>query len=60
VRRLHTPMPDPQEDEEEPDVKRPPVPPDQESDVVPQREPPKPGEHEPMIAVGGARSRGHS
>jgi hypothetical protein len=48
--RLHTPVPDPQEDEEEPDVKQPPVPPDQEPEVIPQREPPKPGEHSPMIA----------
>ena len=47
---MHTPTPDPREDEEEkPDVKEPPVPPDQEPDVVPRREPPDPGEH-PMIA----------
>ena len=29
----------------------PPVPPDQEPDVVPQGDPPKPGEHTPMIAA---------
>ena len=47
--RLHTPIPDPLEDEEEPEVKRPPVPPDQEPDVIPQRDPPSPGEPAPMI-----------
>jgi len=46
---MHTPTPDPREDDEEPEVKEPPVPPDQEPDVVPQREPPDPGER-PMIA----------
>jgi hypothetical protein len=47
---MHTPVPDPREDDdEEPAVKEPPVPPDQEPDVVPQREPPDPGER-PMIA----------
>lgn len=45
---MHTPIPDPLEDEEEPDVKQPPVPPDQEDEIVPQRDPPKPGENEPM------------
>ena len=48
--KLHTPVPDPEEDEEQPDVKHPPVPPDQEPDVIPQRDPPKPGEGTPMIA----------
>ena len=49
-RFMHTPVPDPREDDdEEPAVKEPPVPPDQEPDVVPQREPPDPGER-PMIA----------
>lgn len=48
--RLHTPVPDPLEDEEEPDVRRPPVPPDQDPEVIPQREPPNPGESAPMIA----------
>ena len=48
---MHTPTPDPREDEEEPDVEQPPVPPDQEPDVVPQREPPKPGENSPLIAA---------
>ena len=47
---MHTPVPDPHEDEEEPDEKQPPVPPDQEPDVVPQREPPDPGESHPLIA----------
>lgn len=47
--RMHTPTPDPQEDEE-PDVKQPPVPPDQEPEVVPVEDPPKPGrEPAPMI-----------
>src|SRR5262249_32095327 len=46
---MHTPTPDPSEDEDEPDVKDPPVPPDQDDDVVPQKEPPDPGSH-PMIA----------
>ena len=52
-RSLHTPTPDPLEDDEEYplNVKDPPVPPDQEDDVVPQRDPPDPGER-PMIAAG--------
>jgi hypothetical protein len=45
----HTPTPDPLEDEEDPEKKHPPVPPDEEDDVVPQRDPPDPGER-PMIA----------
>ncbi len=49
---MHTPTPDPREDEEEPDVKTPPVPPDQEPEVVPQREPPNPAQH-PLIAYFG-------
>ena len=48
---MHTPTPDPREDEEQPDVRNPPVPPDQEPEVVPQGDPPKPGEHTPMIAA---------
>jgi hypothetical protein len=55
-RSMHTPTPDPREDDEEPAVKDPPVPPDQEDDVVPQRDPPDPGER-PMIAS-RARSYG--
>lgn len=47
---MHPPTPDPREDEEEPDVKQPPVPPDQAPDIVPQREPPNPGESHPLIA----------
>ena len=47
---MHTPTPDPREDEEEPDVKQPPVPPDQEPDIVPQRDPPDPDESRPLIA----------
>ena len=52
-RSMHTPTPDPLEDEDDdqPDVKDPPVPPDQEDDVVPQRDPPDPGER-PMIVSG--------
>jgi hypothetical protein len=41
--RMHTPIPDPMDDEEEPEIKRPPVPPDQEDEIVPQRDPPVPG-----------------
>jgi hypothetical protein len=48
---MHTPTPDPREDEEEPDVKQPPVPPDAEPEVVPQREPPNPDESRPLIAL---------
>jgi hypothetical protein len=49
--RLHTPTPDPREDEKEPDVKEPPVPPDQEPEVVPVEDPPKPGgDPPPLIA----------
>lgn len=49
---MHTPIPEPHEDEEQPDVKQPPVPPDQEPDVVPVQDPPKPGrEPAPMIAL---------
>ena len=48
---MHTQMPSPREDEDDPDVKQPPVPPDQAPDVVPQGDPPKPGEHAPMIAA---------
>lgn len=53
---MHTPNPgsDPQpdRDDEEPDVRQPPVvPPDQAPDVVPQRDPPRPGrpEEPPMV-----------
>jgi hypothetical protein len=46
---MHTPTPDPREDEEEPDEKHPPVPPDQEPYVIPQREPPNPDESHPLI-----------
>lgn len=50
-RIMHTPTREPQEDEDQPDVKQPPVPPDQEPDVVPIEDPPKPGrERAPMIA----------
>ena len=48
--KLHTPVPDPEDDEEESDVKQPPVPPDQESEIIPQRDPPRPGEPRPLIA----------
>lgn len=40
---MHTPTPDPMEDEEEP-----PVPPDEETEVIPQREPPSPDESRPL------------
>ena len=39
--------------DDEPDVRKPPVPPDQAPDVIPQTDPPKPGRREkdpPMIA----------
>jgi hypothetical protein len=49
-RYAHTPTPDPREDEEEPHIKDPPVTPDEEDDVVPQRDPPDPGER-PLIAA---------
>jgi len=48
---MHTPTPDPMEDEEEPDVKQPPVPPDDEPEVIPQRDPPNPDEPRPLIAL---------
>ena len=41
------------ENDDRPDVRKPPVPPDQAPDVIPQRDPPKPGrrkEEPPMIA----------
>lgn len=41
------------DDDEQPDVRKPPVPPDQAPDVIPQRDPPKPGRPKPeppMIA----------
>jgi hypothetical protein len=50
VHRLHTPVPDPLEDDEEPGVRQPPALPDEDSDVIPQRDPPNPGES-PMIAA---------
>jgi len=49
-RSLHTPTPHPMEDEEDPDVKHPQVPPDQEEEIVPQKEPPSPDESHPLIA----------
>ncbi|MBI3915532.1 MAG: hypothetical protein HY322_00800 [Betaproteobacteria bacterium] len=49
-RSMHTPTPDPMEDDEEPDVKQPPVPPDEEPEVVPQREPPQPDGPRPLRA----------
>jgi hypothetical protein len=52
---MHTPNPgsDPRPDDSEPDVRKPPVPPDQEGEVIPQRDPPAPGRGEdrpPLIA----------
>ena len=52
---MHTPTPDPMEDEEEPDVKQPPVPPDEEPEVVPQRDPPDPDESRPLIVLRAKR-----
>ena len=55
---MHTPNPgsDPhpeKRDDDAPDVPQPPVPPDQAPDVVPQRDPPKPGQpaKEPPMVV---------
>jgi len=51
--RMHTPNPgsNPRPDEKDDPVCQPPVPPDQQDDVVPVQEPPKPGGREtPMIA----------
>ena len=51
---MHTPTRDPNQDEEEPDVKQPPVPPDQEPEVTPIEEPPPPDrERAPMIVGPG-------
>lgn len=55
---MHTPTPDPREDEDEPDVKTPPVPPDQEPEVVPRREPPNPAQSPPLIATSVACAHG--
>ena len=61
---MHTPTPDNDRSEEQPEVDQPPVPPDQEPDVVPVQEPPKPGgEPAPMIAAmlpGPSRAGGGS
>ena len=52
---MHTPNPgsDPRRDEQENDVRQPPVPPDKQDEVVPIEEPPKPGRRDPppMIAA---------
>lgn len=49
---MHTPTPVPNENDEQPDVKQPPVPPDRAPDVVPVEDPPRPGgEPPPMIAM---------
>ena len=48
---MHTPDPQPPGHEEEPDVKQPPVPPDQVPDIVPQGDPPKPGQNVPLVAA---------
>jgi len=48
---FHTPTPDPAVEEEDPDVKHPPVPPDQEDEIVPVQEPPQPGGPAPMIGL---------
>jgi hypothetical protein len=44
----------PDRDDEDSDIRTPPVPPDKQPDVVPQRDPPKPGrrnDEPPMIAL---------
>ena len=40
----------PSSDEQQEDVRQPPVPPDRQPDIVPQGDPPKPGDEPPMIA----------
>jgi len=58
---MHTPnpdepRPDPQHDED--DDRQPPVPPDQEDDVIPIQEPPRPGKDgPPLIAIQRRGSR---
>ena len=51
---MHTPTPDnPDSEDQDGDVRQPPVPPDREDEIVPIQEPPKPGrgsEPPPMIA----------
>lgn len=46
------------DDSDRPDVRTPPVPPDQEDDVIPQRDPPKPGQGKepPLIARPSTKS----
>lgn len=54
------PSPANDDDDERPDVRQPPVPPDQAPDVIPQRDPPKPGrqrEDPPLIARRGTAAR---
>lgn len=51
--RMHAPTPDPERDDEDGDVRQPPVPPDQAPDVIPQGDPPRPRENTPLIARGG-------
>jgi hypothetical protein len=54
---VHLPPDDPHfpsdDDDRDPDVRQPPVPPDQAPDVVPQQDPPRPGtdrQPPPMVA----------
>jgi hypothetical protein len=52
---MHTPTPDsnPDSEDDDGDIRRPPVPPDREDEIVPIEEPPKPGRRPdgpPMIA----------
>jgi hypothetical protein len=42
-----SPAPGNGNDDDRPDVRNPPVPPDQAPDVIPQRDPPKPGRRKP-------------
>ena len=54
--QLHTPVDPIGDDEEDADVEQPVVPPDQDADIVPQRDPPNPGQ-QPM-RVSARTSRG--
>lgn len=60
MHNMHTPDPQPPGQHEEPDVKPPPVPPDQAPEIVPQGDPPKPGQNVPLIAARHAARSGRS
>ena len=57
MQSMHAPDPQPPGHDDEPDVKQPPVPPDQAPEIVPQRDPPKPGQNVPLIAARHAAGR---